>query len=450
MNVKAIVFSVVLLVSGCATYESQPLPDKPLWPQNINRLESSDLRLLTQTSGPFIFNPNDGLNVLEVAAVAVTHNPGLQLARDAAGVTKAQAFQAGLLPDPTLILYPQAPINGGVGSNSMASEYGIFYNISALITHSTVLHDSHSTAQKADLDLLWQEWLVLSQVQVLFEKICTNETILVWLNKKEAILKQIEEAQQQALLRKDVELSATAVNTLLLKETAKQRLELQRVIMQDRYLLNQLLGLPPETKLQLTNDLTLPVLAADHIKNQLDQVTRIRPDLLALQKGYEAQDYRLREAILSQFPSINFGFTKLRDNGAVNYNGFDLSISLPIFNRNQGNVAIAKATRQQLYDEYQNRLNMAFSDVHRLSHDLALLQQQIPLMTDSLHTLSVLSVGGQSAFQRQDLDIPSYGQLSINELDKKIELEIIKQVLLEQNIQLSMLIGEPLSNWVEK
>ncbi|MBU6469055.1 MAG: TolC family protein, partial [Betaproteobacteria bacterium] len=258
------------------------------------------------------------------------------------------------------------------------------------------------------------------------------------------------QAQEEALLKKDLDLSVTAINTLLYKEVSKQRLDLERTNIQDRHLLNQMLGLTPSTKLQLVNDLMLPGLSSAKVQKQLQQVVHVRPDLLALQKGYEAQDYRLREAILAQFPSINFGFTRLRDNGGVEYNGFDLSISLPIFNRNQGNVAIAKATRQQLFDEYQIRINSIFSEVSQLTHDMTILKQQVSLMTESVDTLSGLSRSGRIAFQNQDMDLFSYGQMKINEIDKKIELERTQQLLVEQTIQLSMLIGEPLSNWVKK
>ncbi|KXW56335.1 TolC family protein [Ferrovum sp. PN-J185] len=450
MKIKIVLFFTLLALFGCASYNSKPLPDKPLWPQDISRLQLPDQISSTQIGIQHEFNPNNGLDVIEVATIAIANNPGLKQARDSAGVTKAQAFNAGLLPDPTLLIYPQPPINGGPGANSVASEYGLFYNISALITHSTVQHGVKSSEEKADLDLLWQEWLLLSQSQILFEKIITNESLLTLLLDKETLLKNIESAQHKALVEKDLDLNTIAVNTIVLKETTKQVIDLKRAIAQDRSALNQMLGLSPDTHLVLVDSLTLPHLSKQQINHQLQQLHHIRPDLLALQKGYEAQDYRLREAILGQFPAINFGYTRLRDNGAVIYNGFDLSVTLPIFNRNQGNVAIAQATRQQLYDEYQNRLNSSFSDVHQLTQDLDFLTNQMPVLLSSVDLLSQLSDSAHAAYQRQDMDLVAYGQFKINEIDKKIELVKTKQLWLEQAINLSMLIGEPLSNWVNK
>ena len=48
------------------------------------------------------FDPDDGLDITEVAMLAVANNPDLRLARDDAHIARAQAFAAGLLPDPQI------------------------------------------------------------------------------------------------------------------------------------------------------------------------------------------------------------------------------------------------------------------------------------------------------------------------------------------------------------
>ncbi|MBU6468205.1 MAG: hypothetical protein KGQ44_03550, partial [Betaproteobacteria bacterium] len=76
MKIKIILFIVTILLAGCATYDSKPLPDKPLWPENIHRLEVTVLKLPEESEARhFVFNPNDGLDVVEVAIMAVANNP---------------------------------------------------------------------------------------------------------------------------------------------------------------------------------------------------------------------------------------------------------------------------------------------------------------------------------------------------------------------------------------
>ncbi len=58
-----------------------------------------------------------------------------------------------------------------------------------------------------------------------------------------------------------------------------------------------------------------------------------RPDLLGLEAGYRAQDQRYRAALLAQFPALNVGFTRGRDNAGVYSSGIGITLSLPVFNR---------------------------------------------------------------------------------------------------------------------
>ena len=78
------------------------------------------------------------------------------------------------------------------------------------------------------------------------------------------------------------------------------------------------------------------------------------------------QNAAVRGAILAQFPALTLGFNTARDTSAVYTKGFSIGISLPLFDRNRGNIAIERATRLQLKDAYAERLLNARSDVQRL------------------------------------------------------------------------------------
>ena len=60
--------------------------------------------------------------------------------------------------------------------------------------------------------------------------------------------------------------------------------------------------------------------------------------------------------MLGQFPKVSLGFNRANDTSNVHTFGFGVTVDLPIFDHNQGAIATAKATRQQLYDEYVDRL----------------------------------------------------------------------------------------------
>ena len=115
-----------------------------------------------------------------------------------------------------------------------------------------------------------------------------------------------------------------------------------------------------------------------------------RLDLLGLRVGYESQDEKLHAAVLAQLPRIGLGFSKASDTTNVHTTGGVISIDLPIFDRNQGNTATEKATRQSLYDEYMNRLFQARVDVAQATADLRSLNAQLAAAAKALSDLGHL------------------------------------------------------------
>src|SRR5439155_4816106 len=102
-----------------------------------------------------------------------------------------------------------------------------------------------------------------------------------------------------------------------------------------------------------------------------------RLDLIALRMGYESQEAKLRGAVLSQFPKIGIGINSARDTTNVITAGLGVTLDVPLFDRAQGKIAIEKATRQQLFDEYVARSFEARSDVAKLHLEMAAVARKI-------------------------------------------------------------------------
>ena len=94
--------------------------------------------------------------------------------------------------------------------------------------------------------------------------------------------------------------------------------------------------------------------------------------------------------MIAQFPNITIGFNRANDTSNVHTAGPGVTIDLPIFDRNQGNVAIERATRQKLFDEYTNRLFEARSDIASALANIASLNAQIAHAEQALPTLRKL------------------------------------------------------------
>ena len=201
------------------------------------------------------------------------------------------------------------------------------------------------------------------------------------------------------------------------------------------------MGLAPTVRLNLTGAMDLPEPDPSKIETLLSRLPQRRPDLLALQAGYSSQEQRFRQAILAQFPALNIGFTHARDTSGIYTAGFGIAITLPIFNRNQGNIAIERATRQRLYDEYQARLNEAISQVARLLAEWKLSMKQYESARGILPELEVSARRAQKALEAGNLDGPAYTRFMTAFLNKRLEAITLEQTLLEQRIALQILLG---------
>ena len=347
---RALVSVCVLLVSGCATYHREPLAplDTSTSTQSLERIRIDPASMPLPELAAHRFDPADGLDIDEVAMLAVANNPELKLARDDLGIASAQAYSAGLLPDPQLSVSSDYP---GAAGTTRAFNYGLSIDVMAIVLRSANKQSADATLAKTDLGLLWQEWQVVAQARQLFVKTCFQQRTLPLLQQQRDLARTRYE--RMAAARADGNLTDDTLTAALIayNDARKQYTDAERAAAQTHHDLNALLGLAPDVQLQLQSqehdDDGVAPLPDATLDSALAGLARRRPDLIALQAGYEAQEQKYRAAILSQFPSLSVGFVRARDTSNIYTSGFQINLSLPIFNRNQGNVAIEKATRQR-------------------------------------------------------------------------------------------------------
>jgi len=166
------------------------------------------------------------------------------------------------------------------------------------------------------------------------------------------------------------------VDLTALVDTLSQINQLEQTHNQTRHSFNLLLGLDPQVTVAISSLSPATHLDPATMNARLDQLPRVRPDLLALKAGYESQEARVRAAILAQFPSLGIGVNRASDTDNVDTIGLSVSLTLPLFSGNRGNIAIERATREQLQEEYRARLAQTRVDVDRLLVLQTLLQQQ--------------------------------------------------------------------------
>jgi outer membrane protein TolC len=436
-----IVIAVIAITNGCAVYQPRALTQNASLTDDLQtlRIDPRQMPLPELVAHPF--DPSDGLDMTEVAMLAVVNNPDLKVARQDAKVAGAQAFAAGLLPDPQLAMSTDLRNSSNAAGATKAFSAGLSFDFASLLTLSDKRHSATADVTKTNLNLLWQEWQVVAQARLLFIRVTSAEAQLKILERNRALFADRYLRTGQALALGLLTIDAVAPNLGALQDINKQINDLTRMQNQNRHDLNALLGVTPTLVITLQGDASVPEIDAAAIQKLLPDLTRRRPDLIALEAGYAAQDYRYRAAILGQFPALNIGLTRARDSSNVYSTALGVSISLPIFNRNRGNIAIEQATRDKLYEEYQQRINKGLNEIDRLMSDQRISQQQLVEVDAGVVALTAAAKQAALALRENNLDILGFTNLRASLLTKELERAALQQAILEQRVALQALLG---------
>ncbi len=418
-----------LLLAGCATYEPVPLPEK------VDLAE----RLPGQAVQP--------LDMDAVSTVAVLNNPDLRAARRKSGVAEAQAFAAGILPNPELTANLD-PASGG-GSEVIGYGLGISYDIKALIIQPARQAAANAARDEARLNLLWQEWQTVAQARTLYvQRINAAEKRELFANLEERYAMQADRSGR-ALQTGDVTFDTAGIDLAALLDARSQLRTAERTGSQADYQLRTLLGLAPQVELPLQPLMPPPIPDRAAIDAALAKVAQTRPDLRALQLGYQSQEQTLRQSVLAQFPSLSLGIARANDTTNVHTISLGATLSLPVFDRNQGDIAIQTATRAQLLTEYQARLDQTTGDAWKLWTEMQELATAIQEIQTRVPELQMASENAERAYMAGDLPALTYVTLQSAVLNRQSEISDLRQSLWNDAIALSSVLGTQIQPAVE-
>ena len=426
VSLRIAFLGVCAALGACATYTPLPLDTHVTAKQQASELHT-DTALPTR------------LTVADVERLALDNNPQLIAARSRRGVAQAQLRSAGILPNPVLTASDGFLLSGPGTVEALAA--GLSLDLKALVTLSSKRGAARHSAQAVDADLLWQEWQTLAKARLQAVDIIEGARQLDLLHSNSTLWNEQLERDRRALAQADTTLVAFAPELAAGADAQKQLDDFARAQATRRRDLAILLGLAPDVAIELDDQIDLQTLDADAVRAGLADLADRRPDLIALQLGYRAQEDKVRGAILAQFPALTFGFSGGRDTSDVRTFGPQITLDLPLFDRNQGNIAQERATREQLHAEFAARLIAATSEVQALLADRQTLQTQLAAKRVLLAGMAPMAASAQKAFRNGDLDARTYVDLVTTRNARQQDILALESTLLEQQVAIATLMG---------
>ncbi|WP_145961289.1 TolC family protein [Salinisphaera sp. LB1] len=433
----------VILVSACATYHAKPLPDSPDLADAPPALQVPAKQLTVPGLQPHAVNPAKGLDMTDVVLLAVLDNPNLKAKRAQAGVAQAQLLKAGLLPNPQLsanFIHP----TGGPPPLYNGYSLGLMADLTSLITRHASRAAARSNRAKVNLNILWQEWQVAQKARQLFIQARAQARLADLLETQHRLNKQHYQRDRKALKQGNATLSTTSADLVTLVNANGQLRQLERQRNQTWHALDALLGVKPGVEPRLTGAINIHPLSRADFQSALAKLPERRPDLLALRAGYHSQEAKVRKAILKQFPALSIGPTNGSDTSQVKTVGAGINLTLPLFNHNQGQIAIARATRASLRQSYQARLDQAANQAHKLWREVRIRSRQLHQLQAHLPLLKQTTTAAQRSFAEGNMSAGTYINLRTSLLSKQIEAIRLKSSLQQAQANLETLLGMPL------
>jgi outer membrane protein TolC len=437
--------SLFILAGGCVRYEPKPLAPAAV-EQALNVPPSGVLRVAAKEIRhpilkPVELEPGKAMTPEQAAVLAVIVNPDLRAARDQRAVAGAQVIQAGLLPNPQLSASVEFPYSSSPPDNHIAYNFGPTWEITSLIAHDARKRAAAADAASVDLDIAWKEWQTAQAAKLAAYDALALEEQLAAAREADKHLAENLQAVRRAVERHQKTLTDLAAAESAYRDAHTATLNLERDLARQRLALRRAIGLPPEAKIELRMDSSLPSKLQPPGGKEFEDIEVRRLDLLALKKGYESQDEKLRVAILGQFPKISLGPILARDTTNVHTAGLGAGIDLPVFDRNQGAIAVEQATRQKLFDEYAARLFAARADIATALEDIESTNRLVAEAQAGVASLEELVRTSAQALGRGNVDVLSYYAARTSLDQKRIESLKLRQQLVENWIALEIAAG---------
>lgn len=433
------------ITSGCATYRPMPLAQDAgttavltLPPADVERLMAA----ANSRGGGILIDLSDGVSPDEAAVVAVVASPSLRAERSKLDVASAQLVQAGLLPNPQITASVDPVTGGDTTDTTTGWLVGLDWEVTSLIAHDAKISAARNESASVRLDVAWKEWQAAAAARLAVLDLMAAHALLA-----DAVEQDRGQAENLASVRSAFDKRLKTVVDVAAAETASRAahatvLTQEREVAHQSSQLNRAMGLPPAQRVEADERLRLPSSISLPSANQLfEGAEERRLDLVALRRGYDAQEDTLRAAVLGQFPKVSLGFNRANDTSNVHTFGFGVTVDLPIFDHSQGAIAVATATRQQLHDEYADRLFTARADIAAAIADIEALGREIAAAEEAAAAAGRLTDTYRKAAEARNLDVSGYYTAWNEWAQRRAEVIKLKQLLAQNAVALELAAG---------
>jgi cobalt-zinc-cadmium efflux system outer membrane protein len=302
-----------------------------------------------EAANPYL-DARGGLGLDAAIARAVAQEPSLRAARADVEVARGQRQQAGLRPNPMLSVERRDEPGGTDALTSVGVEWplDLFRRSGRVQTADQAMAVAQFGAQDRERMLVADVRMLYGAAVAAVQDLAVAEEIVTTARRQLDLVRARVEAGSTPRLDRDL-LDVEARRAEAARAVALGRVEVALVDLRQR------LGMRPTEPLRLRDSLdTLVASMATEPPGAAGSTPAARSDVRQAEAEVALADVRVDATVFGSYMRMDTGFPQRaigsdgileRVRGRFNYLAVGATVSLPLFNRNQGQVAAARAER---------------------------------------------------------------------------------------------------------
>ncbi len=343
-------FTVAL--DGCATFQPKSIsPAKTAAAFEARTLDSPGLKKFIEMNLHHQIDrwPPRTWSFPLLTLVAFYYHPDLDLARAEWGVAEAGVITAGARPNPRIGFTPGYDANAVRGISPWKLPFTFDIPIETAGKRGYRIDEASHLSEAARLNIANVAWRVRSRLRARFIDLYAASRAQELLQSQQKVQHEIVKLLEQRLRYGEASQPDVTQARIAFAQTGLSLHDAQKRT--------------AEARVRVADALGLPVAALDGVNLSFDFLNRIsavnpvlaevrrralfnRPDILATLAQYAASQSALQLEIAKQYPDLHLGPGYSWDQGENKW-AMGISITLPVFNQNQGPIAEAEARRKE-------------------------------------------------------------------------------------------------------
>lgn len=367
---RLLIVSLAAVLGGCVSYQSKEL-DPVVTAAQLDRRSLEDAGLRKFLAGHGLAAGGEW-DLPHLTLAAFYFNPGLEAARARLAAAEAGVRTAEARPNPTFTFTPGQSDETPGGITPWILGYALDIPVERAGKRGYRTTEAQRVAERARLELASAAWAVHSAVlRALIDWHGAEADAVLWRTQLPQVAQAARLVEAQVAAGAASGLDAAQIRTLVAKAELAARAS-ERAVTTARSRLAEAIGVPLAS---LADVKPVGRGVAEGAPAAVPAEARTwaaqnRADLLAALATYAATQAALQSEIARQYPNLTIGPGYQLDQGKGKWS-LGLGVTLPVFNRNEGPIAAAEASRAAAAAQFLEVQNRVLAEVDRAAADYA-------------------------------------------------------------------------------